>query len=80
MIATASIVLGLVSGAVLAYGVYVMIHGGRDDAGGNDGAPGSRGGLGPIPERGIHVLAGLRIAIFGILCLAAAAFALTQLA
>ncbi|CAN5678433.1 hypothetical protein BH20ACT11_BH20ACT11_03180 [soil metagenome] len=75
MTGAASILLGLVGAAVLAYGVYIMIHGGRDDSG---GAPGDRGGLGPIPERGIHVLAGLRIAIFGVLCLTAAAFALTR--
>jgi len=54
-----------------------MLRGGRD--GGSGGASGDRGGLGPIPERGIHVLAGLRIAIFGVICLAAAAFALTRL-
>jgi hypothetical protein len=77
VIGAAAILLGLVGAAVLAYGVYIMIHGGR---GGSSGAPGDRGGLGPIPERGIHVLARLRIAIFGVLCLAAAAFALTRLA
>jgi hypothetical protein len=76
MIGAASILLGLVGVAVLAYGVYIIIHGGRD---GNSRAPGGRGGLGPIPERGIHALAGLRIAIFGVLCLAAAAFAFTRL-
>ena len=51
-----------------------MLRGGRDD-----GTPEDRGGLGPIPERGIHVLAGLRMVIFGLICLAAAAFTLTQL-
>lgn len=76
MTGAASILLGLVGVAVLAYGVYIMVRGGRD---GDSGAPGDRGGLGPIPERGIHALAGLRIAIFGVLCLAAAAFALTRL-
>lgn len=53
-----------------------MLRGGRDDS----NSSGDRGGLGPIPERGIHFLAGLRMFIFGALCLAAAALALwTQL-
>lgn len=56
--------------------MYAMLRGGRDDS----NSSGDRGGLGPIPERGIHFLAGLRMFIFGALCLAAAALALwTQL-
>lgn len=76
MVSAAIVLLGLVGVAGIAYGIYAMIRGGRDGSG---GASGDRGGLGPIPERGIHVLAGLRMAIFGVVCLAAAAFALSQL-
>lgn len=76
MISAAVILLGLVGVAGIAYGIYAMLSGGRDDSG---GASGDRGGLGPIPERGIHVLAGIRMVIFGVVCLAAAAFALAQL-
>lgn len=79
MALTLSILLGLVGLAIAAFGVYAMLRGGRD-YGGSGGASGDRGGLGPIPERGIHLLAGLRIFVFGALCLGAAAFALTQLA
>lgn len=68
--------LGLAGAATLIYGAYIMLRGGRDS--GSGGASGDRDGLGPIPERGIHALAGLRIAIFGVLCMIAAAFALTQ--
>lgn len=73
MVTGAAILLGLVGLAVILFGVYAMIRGGRDGSG---GASGDRGGLGPIPERGIHVLAGIRLIIFGLVCLAAAAFAL----
>lgn len=76
MIFAAVILLGLVGVAGIAYGIYAMLSGGRDGSG---GASGDRGGLGPIPERGIHVLAGIRMVIFGVVCLAAATFALTQL-
>lgn len=76
MVLAAVALLGLVGLGGVAFGVYAMIRGGRDGSG---GASGDRGGLGPIPERGIHVLAGIRIFIFGLVCLAAGAFALTQL-
>ena len=69
----AAVLLVLVGLAGVAYGVYAMLRGGRDGSG---GASGDRGGLGPIPERGIHFLAGLRMFIFGAICLIAAAFAL----
>jgi uncharacterized membrane protein HdeD (DUF308 family) len=75
MVTGAAILLALVGIAVIAFGIYAMIHGGRDDSG---GASGDKGGLGPISERGIHVLAGVRLVIFGLVCLAAAAFALTR--
>ncbi|WP_047865938.1 hypothetical protein [Rubrobacter aplysinae] len=76
MVTGAAILLGLVGLAVILFGVYAMIRGGRDGNNDSGGASGDRGGLGPIPERGIHVLAGIRLVIFGLVCLAAAAFAL----
>lgn len=75
MVLALAVLLGLGGLAGAAFGVYAMLRGGRDG-----GASGDRGGLGPIPERGIHFLAGLRIFIFGGICLGAAAFAFwTQL-
>lgn len=72
----AGILLGLGGLAGLAFGVYAMLRGGRGDGDSSGGASGDRGGLGPIPERGIHFLAGLRMFIFGAICLIAAAVAL----
>lgn len=45
----------------LGFGVFAMLRGGRGHRG---------GGLGPISERGIHVLAGLRMLAIGLLCVA----------
>ena len=50
-------VMGLVG---LAFGVYALLCGGRDTRG---------GGLGPIPERAIHAVAGLRMLIGGAVAL-----------
>jgi hypothetical protein len=47
------VLLGLVG---VAYGVYALVRGGRDQEG---------GGLGPIPERAIHAVAGVRMLIGG---------------
>ena len=44
--------LGLVG---VAYGIYALVRGGR----------GQEGGLGPIPERAIHAVAGIRMLIGG---------------
>jgi hypothetical protein len=46
------VVLGLVG---VAYGIYALVRGGRDQ----------EGGLGPIPERAIHAVAGVRMLIGG---------------
>jgi hypothetical protein len=46
------VVLGLVG---VAYGIYALARGGRDQ----------EGGLGPIPERAIHAVAGVRMLIGG---------------
>ena len=37
------------------YGIYALVRGGRDQ----------EGGLGPIPERAIHAVTGLRMPIGG---------------
>ncbi|MGB3683242.1 MAG: hypothetical protein WA990_12265 [Rubrobacteraceae bacterium] len=37
---------------------------------------GGRGGIGPIPERGIHLIAGLRMLVVGTLSLAAGVYVL----
>ena len=44
--------LGLVG---VAYGIYALVRGGR----------GQEGGLGPIPERAIHAVAGIRMLVGG---------------
>ncbi|WP_156787788.1 hypothetical protein [Rubrobacter xylanophilus] len=50
----------------VAYGLYALLRGGR----------GQGGGIGPIPERGVHVIAGLRMLAVGIVCLAAGGYLL----
>ena len=47
------VLLGLVGAA---YGVYALARGGRNQ----------EGGLGPIPERAIHAMAGARMLIGGV--------------
>jgi len=51
------VVIGL---AGLGFGLFAMLRGGR----------GQRGGIGPISERGIHVLAGIRMFLIGLVSLA----------
>jgi uncharacterized membrane protein YidH (DUF202 family) len=46
------VLLGLVG---VAYGIYALVRGGRNQ----------EGGLGPIPERAIHAVAGVRMLIGG---------------
>jgi hypothetical protein len=46
------VLLGLVG---VAYGLYALMRGGR----------GQEGGLGPIPERAIHAVAGVRMLVGG---------------
>jgi len=50
------LLLTLVGLAGLGFGLYALTRGGR----------GQRGGLGPIPERGIHAVAGLRMLVGGV--------------
>jgi hypothetical protein len=46
--------------AGLSFGIYALLRGGR----------GQQGGIGPIPERGVHVVAGIRMLVAGALSLA----------
>jgi hypothetical protein len=49
-------ILLVLSGLVgVAYGIYALVRGGRDQ----------EGGLGPIPERAIHAVAGVRMLVGG---------------
>jgi hypothetical protein len=58
--------LALAGVAGLSFGAYALLRGGR----------GQKGGIGPIPERGVHVVAGIRMALVGTLSLAAGAYLL----
>ncbi|MGF1471954.1 MAG: hypothetical protein ACFB50_09470 [Rubrobacteraceae bacterium] len=58
------LVLGGLGG--ISFGLYALLSGGR----------GQRGGIGPIPERGVHVVAGIRMLVVGALSLAAGAYVL----
>lgn len=49
----------------VGYGLFAILRGGR----------GQSGGIGPIPERGVHVVAGIRMLVFGVVCLAAGGYA-----
>jgi hypothetical protein len=55
MIAAAGILLVLLGLVGVAYGIYALVRGGRDQ----------EGGLGPIPERAIHAVAGVRMLLGG---------------
>ncbi len=50
----------------LSFGLYALLRGGR----------GQRGGVGPLPERGIHVIAGVRMTVIGALSLVAGGYLL----
>lgn len=52
----------------LGFGIYALVWGGR----------GQRGGLGPISERGIHAIAGLRMLVGGALALVLGIIALSS--
>ena len=58
-------ILLLVAGiAGLSFGVYALLRGGR----------GQEGGIGPLSERGVHVVAGIRMLVVGALSLAGGAY------
>ena len=52
--------------AALAFGLYALLRGGR----------GQRGGIGPLSERGLHVVAGIRMTVIGTLSLGAGLYLL----
>ena len=54
------ILLILTGLAGLTYGTYALLRGGRD----------GQGKIGPLPERGVHLIAGARMFLVGALCLA----------
>jgi hypothetical protein len=55
MMLAAGALLALLGLVGVAYGIYALVRGGR----------GQEGGLGPIPERAIHAVAGIRMLIGG---------------
>ena len=48
----------------LSFGLYALTRGGR----------GQRGGIGPLSERGVHVVAGIRMTLIGLLSLGAGGY------
>jgi hypothetical protein len=60
MMLAAGTLLFLVGLIGVAYGVYALVRGGRDQGG---------GGLGPIPERAIQAVADVRMLIGGAVAL-----------
>ena len=60
------VLLSLVGIAALAFAAYALTRGGRDQ----------RGGFGPISERGIHIIAGVRMLVIGLLSLGAGLYLL----
>ncbi len=63
------VLLALAGVAGISFGAYALLRGGR----------GQEGGIGPIPERGVHVVAGIRMIVVGSLSLAAGAYLLWNL-
>jgi len=60
------ILLILISVATLSFSAYALMRGGK----------GQRGGIGPISERGIHVIAGIRMLVIGLVSLVAGVYLL----
>lgn len=56
MTPAAAVLLALLGLIGVVYGIYAIKRGGRDVQG---------GGLGPIPERAIHAVAGIRMLVGG---------------
>ncbi|MCA1728816.1 MAG: hypothetical protein LC751_05230 [Actinobacteria bacterium] len=52
--------------AALSFGLYALLRGGRDQRG--------RGGIGPLSERVLHVVAGVRMTLIGLLSLLAGGY------
>ncbi len=64
----AGLLLVFVGLAALAFGLYALLRGGH----------GQRGGIGPLSERGVHVVAGIRMTVIGTLSLVAGGYLLWQ--
>ena len=62
----AGILLTLVGMAALSFSAYALLRGGK----------GQRGGIGPISERGIHIIAGIRMLVIGAVSLVAGVYLL----
>ena len=62
------ILLILAGLAGLSFGTYALLRGGR----------GQQGKIGPIPERGVHLIAGARMFLVGALCLAGGIYMLLR--
>jgi hypothetical protein len=60
------VLLLLISVATLSFAAYALLRGGK----------GQRGGIGPITERGIHVIAGIRMLLIGLASLVAGLYLL----
>ena len=60
------ILLGVVGIAGLSFGVYALTRGGRDQ----------EGAIGPLSERSVHVVAGIRMLLVGTLGLAGGVYLL----
>ena len=60
--------LGITGLACLAFSAYALLRGGKDQ----------KGGIGPISERGIHLIAGIRMLVIGTLSLAAGVYLLLR--
>ena len=56
----------LISVATLSFATYALLRGGK----------GQPGGIGPISERGIHVIAGIRMLLIGLASLVAGLYLL----
>jgi hypothetical protein len=60
----ASLFLTVTGLIALSFGLYALLRGGR----------GHRDGIGPLSERGVHVIAGVRMAVIGVLSLIAGGY------
>jgi hypothetical protein len=62
----AGLFLTLTGLVVISFGFYALLRGGR----------GQRGGIGPLSERGVHVVVGIRMTVIGTASLGAGLYVL----
>jgi hypothetical protein len=62
----AGLFLTLTGLVVISFGLYALLRDGR----------GQRGGIGPLSERGVHVVAGIRMTVIGTASLGAGLYVL----